>query len=170
MYTQNDTTSAIRNVQEYLYEIHLHEKLPFQPPIDGIYGQETQAAVALFQKSEGLEQTGIVDFITFERLRDTAIGYKLSNNKKKHLYAAEGFPLKRGSSGNDIDVLHSLLRELSEYDTETPPIPRTAYFSSETENAVCYYQKLFMKDATGIVDTELYERLEIELASRRAFL
>ena len=65
MYTQNDTASAVRQVQEYLYEIHLYEKLPLQPPIDGIYGQETQAAVTLFQKSKGITPTGIVDLITF---------------------------------------------------------------------------------------------------------
>lgn len=170
MYTQNDTASAVRQVQEYLYEIHLYEKLPLQPPIDGIYGQETQAAVTLFQKSKGITPTGIVDLITFERLRDTAINYKRLNEEEKHLYSKEEFPLKRGSFGSDIDVLHALLRSLSEYDAQTPPIPRTAYFSRETEAAVRYFQKLFLKDTTGIVNAELYKMLENELARRRAFL
>ncbi|MBQ7407365.1 MAG: peptidoglycan-binding protein [Clostridia bacterium] len=170
MYRQNDTASAIRQIQEYLYEIHLYENLPLQSPIDGIYGKETQIAIAEFQKRMGLLESGIVDLVTFEALRDNALKYRSENKRKNFLYAKEGFPLRRGSSGADIDTLHALLRSLSAFDKDTPPIPRTAYFSNETENAVRYFQKRFMKDITGIVDAELYERLELELAGRRAFL
>ena len=74
-----------------------------------------------------------------------------------------------GDNGADIDALHALLRSLSEYDTDMPPIPRTAFFSRETENAVRYFQRIFLKDPSGIVDAALYERLEAELSARRSF-
>ena len=58
MYKQNDTNAAIRQIQSYLYEISLHEALPFRAPIDGVYGAETQNAVTQFQKSLGLQSGG----------------------------------------------------------------------------------------------------------------
>ncbi len=170
MYIQDDTAAAIRRVQEYLYEIYLYEGIAYPPPIDGIYSQETKEAILLFQKRMGLSESGIVDFLTFERLRDTALEYKQSNENDDYLFSNTGFPLTPGASGADIETLHALLRSLASYDAETPPIPRTAYFSNETSNAVRYFQKIFMKEETGSVDAALYKRLKRELLARRSFL
>ena len=169
MYIQDDTAAAIRRIQEYLYEIYLFEGLSSPPPIDGIYGKETKEAVFLFQMRKGIIENGIVDLRTFEQLRDTALKYKKNTVKDDYLYSDNGFPLSLGASGTDIEALHALLRSLAAYDTEAPPIPRTAYYSNDTNNAIRYFQKIFQQEQTGIVDAALYERLETELSARRSF-
>ena len=170
MYLQNDTAAALRKIQEYLYEIYLFEDIASPPPIDGIYGNETQAAILLFQKRFGLEESGAVDLRTFENLRDMALRYKKANEKCDRLINADRLPLRIGASGSDIEILHALLRSLAAYDPEMPPIPRAAYFSSETQNAVRYLQRIFKQEESGCLDSATLDRLQNELYARKAFI
>lgn len=169
MYLQHDTATAIRRVQEYLYEIHKYEGLPYSVARDGIYGEPTRKAVEDFQIRFGLPSTGIVDLVTFEALRSTAKKYMQENSRDSYLYSRNGYPLSRGTSGADVEILHALLRSISEYEKDLPPIPRSGYFSAETEKAVNYMQKIFLMEQNGIVSAALFERLEEELKARRSF-
>lgn len=169
MYIQDDTAAAIRRIQDYLFEIHLYEGISYIAPRDGIYGNTTREAVREFQGRSALPMTGIVDLITFEALRDTALKYSEDNARDTHLYAPQGFPLRLGSRGADVDVLHALLRSISEYERDLPPIPRASYYSAETAAAVRYMQKNFQIKEDGIVNAMLFERLEDDLAARRVF-
>ena len=170
MYLQNDTAAAIRRVQEYLYEIHKYEGITDSVVRDGIYGEQTRKAVEDFQIRFGLPPTGTADLITFEALRSTAKKYRQENNRDLYLYSKKGYPLCRGSVGADVDVLHALLRSISEYEKDLPPIPRSGYFSAETETAVNYMQKIFLMEPNGIVSAAFFERLENELKARRSFI
>ena len=170
MYTQNNTEAAIRRVQDYLYEIHLYEGIDYLTERNGTYSEATQKAVASFQQKKNLPSTGIVDLRTFEELRSLCKEYKRKNEADNYLYAKSGYPLEIGSRGNDVEVLHALLRSLSMYDQNFPPIPRCAYFSEETQNAIRYVQRMFLMEENGIVDAILFERLEKELDARIAFL
>ena len=169
MYTQNNTEAAIRRVQEYLYEIHLYEGADYLTERNGTYTDATQKAVANFQKKKSLPSTGIVDLQTFESLRDIYEEYSRKNAADNCLYDAKGYPLHFGSRGNDVEVLHALLRSLSTYDENFPPIPRSSYFSEETQEAIRYMQRIFLMEESGIVDGFLFERLEKELDARMAF-
>ena len=169
MYLKNDVSGAIRRVQQYLYEIHLQNGNPYILLPDGIYGTTTKNAVLDFQKQQNLPSTGIVDLSTFEMLRDIAKKYQKENSKQTHLYGIQGFPIQIGARGADVDVLHALLRSLFEYEKEAPPIPRTAYFSAETEQAIQYVQQILQVEADGVVTAELFERLETELKARQNF-
>ena len=167
MYLQSDTSAAIRQIQKYLYEIHLHDQLSYIIIPDGIYGSATKKAVTEFQERKNLPSTGIVDIVTFGALRETAKKYSEENRRDSLLYSKDGYPLRIGSQGADVDVLHALLRSLSEYEKEFPPIPRAAYFSAETARAVQYMQRVFRFNESGIVNAELFERLENELKARQ---
>ena len=169
MYLQNDTASAIRRIQEYLSEIHLYENTSYAVAPDGIYGEETKKAVKQFQIRENLSSTGIVDLLTFEMLRDTAKKYRIENSRDKYLYSKDGFPISLGSHGTDVDVLHALLRAISEYEPDLPPIPRASYFSAETKAAVQYMQRIFLTEPDGMVNAEFFNMLENELEARRGF-
>ena len=169
MYKQENTAAAIERIQSYLYEISKNGRIADMTVIDGIYGEQTRTAVIEFQRKSGLEASGIVDFETFEALRDSAALYKKQNAHPTHLYAKTGYPLRFGMSGADIDTLHALLRSIGEYRRELPPIPRTPYYSHETENAVRFMQRVFLMEESGIVTAELFERLERDLDAKRAF-
>jgi len=43
------------------------------PTVDGVYGGDTQTAVSAFQTDQGLQATGEVDDVTFEKLTNAAI-------------------------------------------------------------------------------------------------
>lgn len=170
MYTQNNTEAAIRRIQDYLYEIHLFEEADYLTERNGTYTDATQKAVAYFQKKQNLSPTGIVDFDTFKRLRDVYNDYSRKNAADDHLYDVSGYPLQFGSHGNDVEVLHALLRSLAENDKNFPPIPRSSYFSEETQAAIRYMQRVFLMEESGVVDAFLFDRLEKELNARMSFL
>lgn len=168
MYPQNDVTAAIRRVQQYLYEIHLHENIPYRSIPDGIYGSTTKNSISDFQKRFNLPATGIVDLPTFEALRTTAKKYREENNRDTQLYSSEGFPIQRGDQGADVEVLHALLRSLAEFEKDFPPIPRTSYFSSETEKSVRYMQSIFQLEENGEIDAYLFDRMEEQLKAKQS--
>ena len=170
MYTQNDTEAAIRRIQDYLYEIHLYEGIKYFASRNGVYTDTTARAISDFQKKQKLPITGIVDLLTFERLRDISSEYRRKSKADSRLYTEYAYPLKKGSQGNDVEVLHALLRALAEHDENFPSIPRSAYFSAETENAIRYVQKKLQAEESGAVDAIFFERLENELEARLAFL
>ncbi len=170
MYTQNNTEAAIRRIQDYLYEIHLYEGIEYFASRNGIYTDTTMRAISDFQRKQKLPITGIVDFLTFEKLRDVFFEYRRKNEADTILHVKHAYPLKKGSHGNDVEVLHALLRVLAEHDENFPSIPRSTYFSAETENAIRYVQKKFQVEESGTVDANLFERLENELEARLAFL
>lgn len=169
MYTQNNKEAAIRRIQDYLYEIHLYEGLDYFASRNGVYTDATIRAVSDFQRRQKLPATGIVDLLTFEKLRDVSLKYRTKSKADAQLYSSTD-PLEMGSQGNDVEVLHALLRTLAKYDKNFPSIPRSAYFSFETEKAIRYVQKKFKMEENGMVDEILFERLKNELKARLAFL
>ena len=68
MYDTSDKAAAIRAVQRFLLELHYFDgTIPFIT-IDGIYGDDTRAAVRAYQRLRGLPETGEVDYGTFRPL------------------------------------------------------------------------------------------------------
>ncbi len=169
MYRQENTAAAIERIQDYLYEIYQNGGISNPTVRDGIYGEQTRTAVIEFQNRNGLEANGIVDLETFDALRASATAYKEKNEQDEYLYSQNGYPLRFGTSGADVDVLHALLRSISEYRRDLPPIPRSSYYSNETENAVRYMERVFLMNESGIVSAALFKRLENDLEAMRAF-
>ncbi|MBR2431596.1 MAG: peptidoglycan-binding protein, partial [Clostridia bacterium] len=59
---------VIYEIQSYLRELYkAGYELPLITP-DGIYGSLTAEAVKAFQKSQGIAESGAVDYITWNRL------------------------------------------------------------------------------------------------------
>ena len=64
---------ARRNIQRYLRQLSYFEPAIPAPPIDGVEGGDTTAAIKAFQKFEGLPDTGTVDDTTFDLLFESYI-------------------------------------------------------------------------------------------------
>ena len=64
MYRIDDRQTAIMQVQKFL--MALTEDIFIAP--SGVFDDNTRLAVIVFQKKFGLEDTGVVDFATFELL------------------------------------------------------------------------------------------------------
>lgn len=74
---------AVTELQERLIDLGYLDGLA-----DGIYGEQTQSAVAMFQEQSGMEPTGIADAGTQEALFRIKSGpnYILNTNSKKFHY------------------------------------------------------------------------------------
>jgi hypothetical protein len=168
MYRTNDKSAFIESIQGYLLLISSERDEIPQSPVDGIYGNETRAAIEAFQKLFGIEITGTVDKETYDLLYGDAMRIESINKAKSEAYEEEKFPLSIGAFGHDVALLNTYLFALSEY-YELGNIPTDDFFSKDTENSVSLMQKYFLEAVTGTVNYELLSRLKKEADIRKLF-
>lgn len=99
------------------------------------FGTATKSAVMLFQRTQGLEQTGIADSKTQELL-----------------YSVNALPyrMKLGDKGSDVRGMQRRLSELGYYEGKD-----NGYFGIATERAVKSFQARNKIEQTGTVDQEV---------------
>ena len=68
------TGQKVEQMQEQLNAISNNYPLIPRIAVDGIYGDETQNAVEVFQKIFGLPVTGIVDYRTWYKIQEIYVG------------------------------------------------------------------------------------------------
>lgn len=68
------TGQKVEQMQEQLNAISNNYPLIPRIAVDGIYGEETQNAVEVFQKIFGLPVTGIVDYRTWYKIQEIYVG------------------------------------------------------------------------------------------------
>ncbi len=168
MYHINDKNGAVREVQKYLLTISQTEEYLPHITVDGIYNEDTKLAVISFQHEMGLNETGKTDRETFDLLFSEYVRINESNDHEKNILNIKDFPLKRGSSGSDVAVLNTHIRELSAYYPDLGE-PASDYFSSVTEDSVKLLQEYFLEDITGFADIKLFERIRKEANLRKKF-
>ena len=108
MYRINDKAAFIKSIQEYLLLISADRDESPQSPVDGIYGEQTRAAIEAFQKIFGTEVTGTVDKETYDLLYSDATRIKNMNIAKSEAYEKDAFPLSNGAFGY-VTILDSLV-------------------------------------------------------------
>lgn len=125
-----DEDPAVAVLQERLMELGFFD---FDMTTD-YYGSVTQSAVQLFQRTQGLEETGIADSET-----------------QSLLYGGNALPyhMKLGDRGSDVRGLQRQLNELGYYEEKD-----NGYFGIATESAVKAFQARNALDETGIIDKE----------------
>lgn len=68
------TGQEVKSIQEYLNRIA--QNYPLIPKVsqDGVYGENTQEAVKVFQGVFNLPETGVVDYATWYKISDVYVG------------------------------------------------------------------------------------------------
>lgn len=162
----HDKEAAVRRIQTYLHFIR-DRSYPELPPLtpDGIYGEETRAAVIAFQDIMGLEASGIVDIKTnaaiysvYESARDVEIESE---------FDIDDFPISQGSGGAQVGATNRILNSLRGMYADMPRADRGDRFGSETKSAVEYIETVFGRAPSGIVDAALYNRIVRESRNAR---
>ena len=107
------------------------------PIVDGVYGQDTQKAVASFQREQNLPETGEVDDVTFQRLTNAAIpSVFLRSLQITADYEGTGFGLANGNfdgAGITWGIVGftfangELVRMLQEIDQRLPQVFSNAF-------------------------------------------
>lgn len=111
---------------------------------DGVYGSNTQTAVAAFQRSRGLSPDGVVDPTTW-----AAIGVGTGAPAARPTTAARPpavATLRQGSKGPAVQVLQQRLNELG-----FGPLKVDGAFGAGTKTAVVAFQRAAGVSADGIV-------------------
>ena len=169
MYRVEDKPLAIREVQRYLLIISQNDPSLEAISVDGIYTEQTRAAVSQFQQNNAIFVTGTVDKTTFDLLYAEARRTIDDEEHKTRVSEPDKFPLRLGDSGHDVTMLNNNLRSLTEYYIDIEDIPYGSFFSRSTESAVKMMQQHFRENIDGEVTRKLFVRIEDELSARRRF-
>ena len=84
MYDIKHPENAVRMTQSFLLEIsYVDEDLP-HVSIDGIYGERTRRAVRIFQRKNGLPETGRTDRETWNALYEAYLIAYAENEQQRN--------------------------------------------------------------------------------------
>ena len=163
-----DETLAVgstgQGVRELQYLLNLVSEFVNTVPsvtIDGIFGENTAAAVRAYQSVAELPVTGVVDVDTWESLYRAYQGI-LAILPEDYGWVAEpypGYPLTRGQRGEDVRLLQNYLNLISDIYTEIPKIAADGDFGPSTEAAVKAYQQIFGIPVTGVVGAGTWDSI-----------
>ncbi len=164
MYNINDKSEVIKEIKRYLYAISTTTRPEIgRTTIDGYYDKETERIIKNYQRAIGIPENGIVDYITFQNLADEYLKITKKNNTRQTLLLPTGFPLSRGMANEDIRLINIIITSLREIYKELPFVGASNYFSKNTERAIHLLREIFMMRDSGEVDSELFERMIIEI-------
>ncbi len=153
----------VRSVQLRLNRISAnYPAIPKIYPVNGIFGQETEDAVRVFQQTFNLDDDGIVGKATWYKIQFIYNGVKRLSELDSEGLSIEDislqFPeeLKIGDSSLGVRVVQYFLAYLSLFNNTIPTPAVDGIFGSETENAVRAFQQDIGLPITGIVNEETY--------------
>lgn len=126
--------------------------------IDGIFGQETYISLTSFQTTFGLEVTGTTTPVTWDALYGV---YESILEVVLPLGEGQYFPgtLQQGDSGDSVRLLQSYLNEIARYYGALPQLEEDGVFGAQTRNSISEFQRLYLLDDTGIVNSVTWYRI-----------
>ena len=164
MYNINDKSEVIKEIKRYLYAISTTTRPEIgRTTIDGYYDKETERIVKNYQSAIGILESGVVDYITFQSIADEYLKIKENEELRQTLLLPTGFPLSRGMASEDVRLINILISALREIYKDIPFVGNSNYFSRNTERAVRLLREIFIMRDSPEVDTELYNRMIIEV-------
>lgn len=139
--------------------------IPKIPKIDGIFGEKTEAAVVAFQEIFNLQPDGIVGQATWYKLvrlyiAVTNLAELQSQGQTFYNIAWAGpNPISQGDRGIRVEQLQYMLRVLSSYINDIPPVAVDGIFGPATRAAVVAAQQRFELPQTGSVNFDTWEAI-----------
>ncbi len=139
--------------------------IPKINPVDGIFGQETEAAVREFQRIFNLTPDGIIGPATWYRINRLFIGVKqLSELDSEGISLEEiskEYPgvLRPSDSGVNVRNLQYFLAVVAEFYDTVPQIEINGIYDTATENAVRAFQQTYGLPVDGIVGIRTWQDL-----------
>lgn len=134
--------------------------------INGVYDLETENAVKKFQEIFSLDPDGIVGKATWYKIKQIYASVKrlseltgegLTISEVARRYTRE---LSIGSEGLDVEALQYYLAFIGYFYPELPPIPITGFFGELTRDAVFSFQNAYGLPVTGVVDANVFNKIE----------
>ncbi|MBQ8162989.1 MAG: peptidoglycan-binding protein [Clostridia bacterium] len=160
--SEGDTGSEVFELQYLLSLIgNYDEEIPIIA-LDGVFGPSTEAAVRAFQRSYGINETGVVGYQTWDMLYRAYIG--ILSSLPEEYFASTTLPypgtiLRIGSSGESVSALQEYLNYISDTYTQIPKVTVDGVYGEGTENAVRAFQRVFGLPESGIVSSRLWNTI-----------
>lgn len=153
---------SVRNLQYYIsYLSRYYPGIP-SVTVDGIFGNETAAAVIDAQNTFGLTADGIVGPVTWQSIYNAYLGI-IRTIPLEYIEGSAvpfgGTPLRLGSEGEAVVLLQRYLGRISETLSEIPSVPTSGYFGELTDNAVRIFQEFYGLPVTGVVNIETWDAI-----------
>ena len=145
---------GVRTIQYYLNIIAYFNPDLNSPPLDGIYGPETTAAVKQIQQYYGLPVTGVLNTATWNvlnRIYSETVEFLPEGYSGDYGKLYPGYFLSEGMSGENVRDLQTYLALIGRNFEAIPEIPVTGYFGTQTRDAVIAFQNAFGIPANGAV-------------------
>lgn len=145
---------GVRTIQYYLNILAYFNPALLPPPLDGVFGASTTAAVRQFQQYYGLPVTGVVNTATWNvlnRIYSETVEFLPEGYSGEYGKLYPGYFLSEGMSGENIRDLQTYLSLIGKNFDAVPEIPVTGYFGPQTREAVIAFQNAFGIPANGAV-------------------
>ena len=156
MTDHQNNSIAVRNLQRYLRQLSYDGIGIATPPVDGIFGSDTERSLRDFQRTQGLAQTGTADALTWELLyaayRASLANRALPQSLDVFPRMPEGNRLRMGSSGFTVTALQYILQELEALYGGMRDVTLSGRYDRATEDAVREFQRVNRLPVTGEVD------------------
>lgn len=151
----------VTELQRYLRAISMSgaDVRPVIP--DGLYNEQTAAAVADFQRLKGLPETGETDRVTWNAILDTY--YDIISNLSEQI-GVKPLPtvktvLAPGDKGTAIVILQAMLNTLAGLFMNIPPNSLSGVYDDDTVRAVTEFQTVSGLTPTGETDIRTWNAL-----------
>lgn len=133
---------------------------------DGIFGQNTMAAVLAFQRAYGLPTTGVMNLATWERLVEAYEMESLLQNPAEALQPILNPRqiLVPGESNYHVYLVQAILETLACAYDGMPKVHMTGVMDAATVAAVRRFQTLSGLPVTGAVDRQTWRQLALQYA------
>lgn len=153
IYSSSEMNSHIRELQNYLYTIALHNiNIPLVLP-DGIYGEKTVKAVRTIQHEYGLPETGETDLATWNTIILVCRHYQADAAQQVQIFPdTENCIFCRREHGHRIKILHTMLDALAEEYSNIPCAGDPEEYDEDTYSAIRMIQKRSGLPETGETD------------------
>ena len=144
--SEGSSGEGVLNVQYYLSYIALFIPSVIAANLDGSFGPATTNAVKSFQRTYGLDETGVVDRLTWDRMEE--VYYNIVDEIDYEFYGGRILPfpgriLREGIEGNDVRVLQEYLNFISNSYPSIPKVNVDGVFGPSTARQVAAFKQLF---------------------------
>ncbi len=131
---------------------------------DGIYGPQTQQAVAAFQRCHGIPVTGVVDQITWEQINTahSSARVRLGAAQPLQLILNPNQIIQQGERHPYLFLVQSMLSTLADVYGSLNAPSNTGILDAATANALNSFQYLSSLPQTGTLDKITWKHLALQ--------
>lgn len=157
-----DTGLLVKGLHYYLNTIAFFDPSLPMLEVNGVYNDNTKKMVMNFQKRYNIPVTGVVDAVTWNKIKE--VYFNLLNNIPSEYvqYKDEFYPgrlMSIGMSGSDIKLLQNYLYKVCTKYKNIPGVRVTGVFDDLTESSVIKLQNDFNLDESGVVGPTFWNDL-----------